>query len=161
MRATLIYGAGDVRVEEVPDPKLREPTDAVVRVLRSCICGSDLWPYRSMPASEQGERIGHEFLGVVEDIGSEVSGLRVGDVVVAPFAWEDNTCDFCAEGLPTSCRHGGLWAMNGIDGGQGEAVRVPLAQGTLVKLPVGEDSSVVAVAAGPCPTCFARATTLR
>jgi threonine dehydrogenase-like Zn-dependent dehydrogenase len=143
VRATLIYGAGDVRVEDVPDPTLREPTDAVVRVLRSCICGSDLWPYGSMPASEQGRRIGHEFLGVVEDIGSEVSVLKAGDVVVAPFVWSDNTCDFCAEGLQTSCRHGGNWGAPGVDGGQGEAVRVPQAQGTLVKLPVGEDSPLL------------------
>lgn len=143
MRATLIYGAGDVRVEDVPDPVLRDPTDALVRVLRSCICGSDLWPYRSLPASGQGERIGHEFLGVVEDVGSEVSGLKTGDVVVAPFVWADNTCDFCREGLQTSCRHGGLWAADGVDGGQGEAVRVPQAQGTLVKLPVGEDSQLL------------------
>ena len=107
MRATLIYGAGDVRVADVPDPVLREPTDAVVRVLRSCICGSDLWPYLSMPVSEAGRRIGHEFLGVVDDTGSDVSGLKAGDVVVAPFVWADNTCDFCAEGLQTSCRHGG------------------------------------------------------
>jgi threonine dehydrogenase-like Zn-dependent dehydrogenase len=140
MRATIIHGAGDIRVENVPDPQLREPTDAVVRVVRACICGSDLWPYRSMPVSERGERIGHEFIGVVEDVGSDVVGLRTGDLVVAPFVWADNTCDFCREGLQTSCRHGGLWARNGIDGGQGEAVRVPQAQGTLVKLPVAEDS---------------------
>jgi threonine dehydrogenase-like Zn-dependent dehydrogenase len=143
MRATLIYGAGDVRVENVPDPTLQEPTDAVVRVLRSCVCGSDLWPYGARPATEQGDRIGHEFLGVVEDVGSEVSGLKAGDVVVAPFVWADNTCDFCAEGLQTSCRHGGFWAAEGVDGGQGEAVRVPQAQGTLVKLPVGEDSALL------------------
>ncbi|MFD8006027.1 zinc-dependent alcohol dehydrogenase family protein [Streptomyces mirabilis] len=143
MRATLIYGAGDVRVEEVPDPKIQRPTDAVVRVLRSCICGSDLWPYGSRPPSEQGDRIGHEFLGVVEDIGAEVSGLRTGDLVVAPFVYSDNTCDFCLEGLHTSCRHGGFWATDGVDGGQGEAVRVPQAQGTLVKLPVGEDSALL------------------
>ncbi|GAB4050648.1 zinc-binding dehydrogenase [Catellatospora paridis] len=143
MRATLIYGAGDVRVEDVPDPVLREPTDALVRVLRSCICGSDLWPYGSRPASEQGDRIGHEFLGVVEDVGADVSGLKKGDVVVAPFVWADNTCDFCREGLQTSCRHGGFWGANGVDGGQGEAVRVPQAQGTLVKLPVGEDSALL------------------
>ncbi|MFC9632675.1 zinc-dependent alcohol dehydrogenase family protein [Streptomyces mirabilis] len=143
MRATLIYGAGDVRVEEVPDPKIQRPTDAVVRVLRSCICGSDLWPYGSRPPSEQGDRIGHEFLGVVEDIGAEVSGLRTGDLVVAPFVYADNTCDFCLEGLHTSCRHGGFWATDGVDGGQGEAVRVPQAQGTLVKLPVGEDSALL------------------
>ncbi len=143
MRATIIHGAGDVRVENVPDPQLREPTDAVVRVVRACICGSDLWPYRSMPVSERGERIGHEFLGVVEDVGADVSSVKSGDLVVAPFVWADNTCDFCREGLQTSCRHGGLWARAGIDGGQGEAVRVPLAQGTLVKLPVAEDSALL------------------
>jgi threonine dehydrogenase-like Zn-dependent dehydrogenase len=143
MRATLIYGAGDVRVENVPDPAIVEPTDAVVRVLRSCICGSDLWPYGSKPASEHGERIGHEFMGVVDETGSEVSRLAHGDVVVAPFVWADNTCDFCVEGLQTSCRHGGYWGADGVDGGQGEAVRVPQAQGTLVKLPVGEDSALL------------------
>ncbi len=138
-----MYGAGDVRVENVPDPALQEPTDALVRVLRSCICGSDLWPYGSMPASEKGRRVGHEFLGVVEDVGADASGLKAGDVVVAPFVWADNTCDFCAEGLQTSCRHGGQWGVDGVDGGQGEAVRVPQAQGTLVKLPVAEDSALL------------------
>jgi threonine dehydrogenase-like Zn-dependent dehydrogenase len=143
MRATLMYGAGDVRVEHVPDPTLREPTDAVVRVLRSCVCGSDLWPYGAMPAAEEGRRMGHEFLGVVEDVGADVTNLRTGDVVVAPFVWADNTCDFCREGLHTSCRHGGQWGGPGVDAGQGEAVRVPQAQGTLVKLPVGEDSALL------------------
>jgi threonine dehydrogenase-like Zn-dependent dehydrogenase len=136
MRATVMYGAGDVRVEEVPDPALREPTDAVVRVLASCICGSDLWPYASKPTTGHGQRMGHEFLGVVADTGAAVRGLRDGDLVVAPFVWADNTCDFCREGLQTSCRHGGLWGHD-LDGGQGEAVRVPQAQGTLVKLPAG------------------------
>lgn len=143
MKATLIYGAGDVRIEEVPDPTLREPTDALVRVLRSCICGSDLWPYGSKKSSDQGDRIGHEFLGVVEDTGSDVGDLKAGDVVIAPFVWADNTCDFCREGLQTSCRHGGAWGGPGVDGGQGEAVRVPQAQGTLVKVPVGEDSDLL------------------
>ncbi|WP_328869267.1 zinc-dependent alcohol dehydrogenase family protein [Streptomyces sp. NBC_00287] len=143
MRATLMYGAGDVRVENVPDPSIQRPTDAIVRVVRSCVCGSDLWPYGSLPASEQGQRMGHEFLGVVEELGSDVSGLKRGDLVVAPFVWADNTCDFCAEGLHTSCRHGGSWGRDGIDGGQGEAVRVPQAQGTLVKLPVAEDSALL------------------
>ena len=142
MRATVMYGAGDVRVEQVPDPKLHEPTDATVRVLLSCVCGSDLWPYASMPATSHGQRMGHEFLGVVEDVGSDVSGLQAGDVVVAPFVWADNTCDFCREGLQTSCRHGGQWGHD-LDGGQGEAMRVPQAQGTLVKLPVGEDSALL------------------
>lgn len=143
MRATLIYGAGDVRVEDVPDPVIRQPTDALVRVLRSCICGSDLWPYGSKPASEHGDRIGHEFLGVVEETGADVTGLKRGDVVVAPFVWSDNTCDFCREGLQTSCRHGGSWGSEHVDGGQGEAVRVPQADGTLVKLPVREDSDLL------------------
>ena len=143
MRATLMYGAGDVRVEDVSDPRVQEPTDAVVRVLRSAICGSDLWPYESMPASEQGRPMGHEFVGVVQDAGPEVSGPKAGDMVVTPFVWADNTCDFCAEGLHTSCRHGGRYGFDGVDGGQGEAVRVPQAQGTLVRLPAGEDSALL------------------
>ena len=125
MRATVMYGAGDVRVESVPDPVITAPTDAIVRVLRSCICGSDLWPYRSMIPVERGNRMGHEFLGVVEDLGADVSRLRRGDVVVAPFVWADNTCDFCQEGLQTSCRHGGRWGGQHLDGGQGEAMRAP------------------------------------
>jgi threonine dehydrogenase-like Zn-dependent dehydrogenase len=137
-----MYGAGDVRVENVPDAAVKEPTDAVVRVVLSCVCGSDLWPYGSLPASDHGRRMGHEFLGVIEDLGSEVQGFKRGDLVVAPFVWSDNTCDFCQEGLQTSCRHGGQWGHN-LDGGQGEAVRVPQAQGTLVKLPVGEDSPLL------------------
>jgi threonine dehydrogenase-like Zn-dependent dehydrogenase len=144
MRATVIHGAGDVRVETVPDPILRMPTDAIVRIVRACICGSDLWPYKSMQPSPEGDRIGHEFLGVVEEVGGEVSGLSVGDLVVAPFVWSDNSCDFCVGGLHTSCRHGGLWGRAGVDGGQGEAARVPQAQGTLVRLPVEEDSELIA-----------------
>ena len=142
MRATLMYGAGDVRVEDVPDPRIIEPADAVVRVLRSCICGSDLWPYRSMPATGHGRRMGHEFLGVVEDAGPDVPGLRPGDLVVAPFVWSDGTCEFCREGLQTSCRHGGLWGGD-LDGGQGEAVRVPQAPGTLVKIPADVDEALL------------------
>ena len=138
-----MYSAGDVRVENVPDAELREATDAIVRVTQSCICGSDLWPYQSMPASDEGRRMGHEFIGVVEDIGSDVSGLKRGDLVVAPFVWSDNTCDFCTEGLQIVCRHGGQWGDPGVDAGQGEAVRVPQAQGTLVKLPVAEDSALM------------------
>lgn len=144
MRATLMYGAGDVRVEQVPDPAIHEPTDALVRVVSACVCGSDLWPYASMPPSDQPRRMGHEFLGVVEGVGDAVNGLSAGDLVVAPFVWADNTCDFCLEGLQTSCRHGGTWGRDGIDGGQGEAVRVPQAQGTLVKVPVTEDRALLA-----------------
>jgi threonine dehydrogenase-like Zn-dependent dehydrogenase len=143
MRATFMYGAGDVRVEEVADPKLEEPTDALVRIVRACVCGSDLHPYHQMPASTQGVPMGHEFVGVVEEVGSEVSSLTAGDFVISPFAWSDNTCDFCREGFQTSCRHGGFYARNGIGGGQAEAIRVPLADGTLVKAPAGEDSELL------------------
>ncbi|MEC3982030.1 zinc-dependent alcohol dehydrogenase family protein [Amycolatopsis sp. H20-H5] len=144
MRATVIYGAGDVRVETVPDPKLLEPTDAIVSVVRSCICGSDLWPYASMKRSERGRRIGHEFLGLVEETGADVTTVGKGDLVVAPFVFSDNTCQYCQEGLHTSCEHGGNWGTKDVDGGQGEAVRVPQADGTLVKLPHTEDDDLLA-----------------
>jgi threonine dehydrogenase-like Zn-dependent dehydrogenase len=143
MRATVMYGAGDVRVESVPDAALQRPTDAVVRVLRACVCGSDLHPYHNMPASPQGRPMGHEFLGVVEEVGAAVSGLRKGDVVIAPFAYADNTCEFCREGLHTSCPNGGFWAAGGVGGAQAEAIRVPQAQGTLVKVSVSEDSELL------------------
>jgi threonine dehydrogenase-like Zn-dependent dehydrogenase len=134
-----MYGAGDVRVENVPDARLIEPTDALVRVTRACICGSDLWPYKSMESSETGRRMGHEFIGLVEAVGPNVRTVKKGDLVVAPFAWSDGTCVFCREGLQTSCLHGGWWGGTDLDGGQGEAVRVPQADGTLVVLPVGRD----------------------
>lgn len=143
MRAAVMYGAGDVRIEDRPDPKIQQPADAVVRVVLSCVCGSDLWPYKSMPVAETGRPMGHEFLGVVEEIGSGVSGVRAGDLVVAPFTYCDNTCDYCARGLHMSCRRGGRYGFDGVDGGQGEAVRVPQADGTLVKLPVGVDAALL------------------
>ncbi|MFE2093143.1 alcohol dehydrogenase catalytic domain-containing protein [Streptomyces sp. NPDC059460] len=143
MRAALMYAAGDVRVGHVADPALKEPTDALVRITTACICGSDLHPYHSMSASDGPVRIGHEFIGVVEEIGSDVSSVKKGDLVVAPFAYSDGSCEFCRAGLQTSCVHGGFWARNGVDGGQGEAARVPLADGTLVKLPVGADDALI------------------
>src|SRR3954465_7099014 len=143
MRATVMYGVHDVRVETVPDAKIVQPTDALVRVTRACICGSDLWPYNSMPASEIGNRMGHEFIGVVESIGADVRTVKNGDLVVAPFAWSDGTCEFCQQGLQTSCLHGGWWGGTTLDGGQGEAVRVPQADGTLVPLPVGPDDALM------------------
>jgi threonine dehydrogenase-like Zn-dependent dehydrogenase len=142
MRATVMYRAGDVRVETVPDARLAEPTDAVVTVTRSAICGSDLWPYKSMEPSEEGRRMGHEFIGVVEDVGDEVRTLKAGDLVVTPFVWSDGTCVFCREGLHTSCLHGGRYGVD-TDGGQGEAVRVPQADGTLVVLPVEKDDALM------------------
>jgi threonine dehydrogenase-like Zn-dependent dehydrogenase len=143
MRATVMYGAGDVRIENVPDAQLIAPTDALLVVTRACICGSDLWPYNQMEHSETGQRMGHEFIGVVEAVGAEVRTVKPGDVVVAPFAWSDGTCVFCHEGLHTSCLHGGWWGRDGIDGGQGEAVRVPQADGTLVVLPVAAEDALM------------------
>ncbi|MFJ5521304.1 zinc-dependent alcohol dehydrogenase family protein [Streptomyces griseoluteus] len=150
MRATVIHGPSDIRIEEVPDPVVQRPTDAVVRVVNACICGSDLWAYRGVAARQAGQRIGHEFLGVVESVGSEVHDFRPGDFVVAPFVWSDGTCDFCRGGLQTSCPHGGFWGEIGSDGGQGEAVRVPFADGTLVTLPketMGEEKLLPALLA--------------
>src|SRR6187401_2864955 len=142
MKATVMYGAHDVRVEDVPDARIVERTDALVRITRACICGSDLWPYNSMPPSAIGNRMGHEFVGIVEDVGADVRQVKKGDLVVAPFAWSDGTCEFCQQGLQTSCLHGGWWGGE-LDGGQGEAVRVPQADGTLVVLPVGVDDALM------------------
>lgn len=141
MRATVFHGTRDVRVEEVPDATLKEPTDALVRVTHACICGSDMWPYRGeLLIYGRNGRMGHEFMGVVEAVGSEVRTLRPGDRVIAPFAFSDGVCEFCSAGLHTSCVQGGYWGAAN-DGGQGEAVRTPLADGTLVKLPDEVDLS--------------------
>ncbi|GAB2539727.1 zinc-binding dehydrogenase [Nocardia heshunensis] len=143
MRATLLYQAGDVRVEDVADPKIQNPTDAVIRIVVSCVCGSDLWPYKSAPRTDNPRHMGHEFLGVVEDIGADVVTVKPGDLVVVPFTYSDNTCEYCRLGLQTSCVHAGQWGVGGVDGGQGEAARIPYADGTLVKLPVAEDSPLL------------------
>ncbi|WP_138760567.1 zinc-binding dehydrogenase [Modestobacter altitudinis] len=139
MRAAVHQAAGTITVEDVPDAALVEPTDAVVRVLRSCICGSDLWSYRGIIDRAAGSRTGHEFIGVVTDVGAEVTTVRPGDLVVAPFAWSDNTCPACQDGVQTRCDNGGGFGAPGSDGGQGEAVRVPQADGTLVAVPGGPD----------------------
>ena len=144
MRATIMYSAGDVRIEDVPDARIVEPTDAIIRVTRACICGSDLWPYTSMEPSDSGRPMGHEAIGVVEDVGAGVHTLKAGDVVVMPFAFSDGTCAFCHEGLHTACVHGGFFGGQGADGAQAEALRVPHADGTLFALGVGEDDALMA-----------------
>ncbi|WP_370616964.1 alcohol dehydrogenase catalytic domain-containing protein [Mumia qirimensis] len=143
MRATYMFGAGDVRVVDAPDPTIQQPTDALVRVTRACVCGSDLHPYHQMPPTEGGSPMGHEFIGVVEATGAEVATLVPGDFVIAPFAVSCGVCEFCRAGLQTSCVNGGFWsdAVLGTAGGQAEAVRVPLADGTLVKVPGITDST--------------------
>ena len=143
MRATVMYAAGDVRVENVPDASLVEPTDALVRVTHACICGSDLWPYKTMERGDAGRQMGHEAIGIVEDVGADVRTLKQGDLVVMPFAFSDGTCVFCHDGLQTSCVHGGFFGTDDVAGAQAEAVRVPQADGTLVVLPVDEDDALM------------------
>ncbi len=144
MKATIMYRAGDVRVENVPDATLVNPIDALVRITRACICGSDLWPYKDLEPTEIGRRMGHEAIGVVEAVGSDVRTVKKGDFVVMPFAYSDGSCDFCHEGLQTSCVHGGFFGYSeGVDGAQAEAVRIPFADGTLYVLPVREDQTLV------------------
>jgi threonine dehydrogenase-like Zn-dependent dehydrogenase len=145
MRATLMYAAGDVRVEQVPDPALKLPTDALVRITASAICGSDLWPYASLKPEDGPARMGHEFIGVVEDTGSEVVTVRRGDLVVSPFAISDGICEFCHEGLQTSCIHpeASFWDGQTAEGAQAEAIRVPLADGTLVRLPAAPGPALI------------------
>ena len=138
MRATVMYGAGDVRVEDRPAPAIEEDTDAIVRVVRTCICGSDLHPYHSMAASSDGTTMGHEMIGVVEQTGDLVSTVTPGDLVIAPFAFSDNTCDICLDGFQTACPHGGYFSTC-----QSEVVRVPQADGTLVVAPATEDEAIL------------------
>jgi threonine dehydrogenase-like Zn-dependent dehydrogenase len=134
MKATVYHAAHDVRVENVPDPQMADPREAIVRVTRAAICGSDLWFYRGVTELTPGTQTGHEFVGVVESVGSEVHSVRAGDAVIAPFAWSDGTCEFCRAGLQTSCVHGDFFGSNGR-GGQAEFVSVPYADATLVKMP--------------------------
>ena len=148
MRATVIYGERDVRLEEVPDPVLSTGGDAIVRVVATCVCGSDLWPYRGIAETKEPHRIGHEFVGIVEGIGPDVEKIRVGDFVIAPFYDCDNTCINCRNGVSTSCLNGGWWGaedkLGGFaDGAQGERVRVPHADGSLVATPEVPDDALV------------------
>lgn len=140
MKATVYHAPGDVRVENVPDASVKEPSDAIVRITHACICGSDLWFYRGYWDWDVGYRCGHEFMGVVEEVGSEVLTVQPGDRMIAPFTYSDGGCEFCQKGLHTSCIHGGAWGGADNDGGQAEAVRAPYADGTLVRLPEALDN---------------------
>jgi threonine dehydrogenase-like Zn-dependent dehydrogenase len=142
MRATIMPGVHDVRIDNVPDAVILEPTDALIRVTRACICGSDLWPYNGGPNVE-GQRMGHEAIGVVEDVGSDVRTIRRGQVVIMPFANSDGTCLFCDEGLQTACVHVGFFGNGVLDGAQAEAMRIPMADGTLYPLDVAEDDALM------------------
>ncbi len=147
MRAAVFHGTKDIRIDDVPDPAIEAPTDAIVRITRTAVCGSDLWFYRGLQRYKPGSRTGHEPMGIVEEVGAEVRTLKKGDLVLAPFAISDGTCEFCEAGLHTSCTHGGFWASI-TDGAQGEAVRAPHADGTLVKVPesvAGDDAMLDAL----------------
>jgi threonine dehydrogenase-like Zn-dependent dehydrogenase len=130
MRGTVLHAPGDVRWEERPDPVIVEPTDAVVRTVATCVCGSDLWPYRGLDDVAEPRAIGHEYCGVVEEVGDAVTSVRPGQFVIGGFLFSDNTCPNCRAGIQSACRHGG-----GYDGCQSELIRVPLADGTLVATP--------------------------
>src|SRR5437763_12423736 len=134
MRAAIFNEPRSISIGERPDAAVAEPTDAVVRVVLACVCGSDLWYYRGETPYEPGP-IGHEFVGVVEEVGADVRTLGKGDFVIAPFAYSDGTCPHCRRGITTACTNGGFIPAGNGDGGQGEAVRVPLADGTLVNVP--------------------------
>ena len=139
MRAAIFGGPGAITVGDRPYPVVVEPTDAVVRVALSSVCGTDVSPYRGESSFELGP-IGHEFVGVVEDVGTDVRAITRGDLVIAPTAYSDGTCSHCRAGITSACVAGGFWTVGGIDGGQGEAVRVPFADATLVRVP-GSDHS--------------------
>ena len=134
MRAAIFEGPGRIEVGDRPDPAMTTPTDAIVRVTLGCVCGSDLWYYRGDSPHDLGP-IGHEFIGVVAEVGPAVTGIATGDFVVAPFTYSDGTCPHCLAGWTSNCANGGSFGNHGIDGGQGEAVRVPFADATLVKVP--------------------------
>jgi threonine dehydrogenase-like Zn-dependent dehydrogenase len=148
MRATMIYGSRDIRVEDRPDPRLLEPGDAIVRVVAACVCGSDLWPYRGIRATPKPRPIGHEMVGVVEAVGEGVATVKPGDFVISPFTTSDGTCPSCRRGVTTGCEHlAGFGSRDPdghpVDGCQGELVRLPDADGTLVVVPGPVDEALI------------------
>ncbi|SFQ67969.1 zinc-binding dehydrogenase [Amycolatopsis rubida] len=143
MFAAVLHGPRDVRLDRVPDARIERPTDAVVEVALSAVCGTDLGGYLGVDPVSGAQRMGHEFVGVVSDVGRAVRSVRPGQAVLAPMGWSDGTCSFCLRGLPTSCRSGGLWGEAGADGCQAEAVRVPHADGTLVPVPGTADAELL------------------
>jgi threonine dehydrogenase-like Zn-dependent dehydrogenase len=130
MRGTLMYGPRDVRVEDVAEPAIVEPADAIIRIVRACVCGSDLWPYRGVDAPDWPMAMGHEYVGIVEEVGSDVITVKPGQFVIGSFFASDNTCEICRSGYQSSCVQ-----RQGVGGAQAELLRVPLADGTLVATP--------------------------
>ena len=134
MKAAIFNEPYSITTGSRRDPSIVERTDAIVRVVFACVCGSDLWYYRGDSPFQPGP-IGHELIGVVEDVGADVRTLAKGDLVICPFAFSDGTCPHCRHGVTTACQNGGFFPSANGDGGQGEAVRIPLADGTLVSVP--------------------------
>ena len=143
MRTTTIHAPFDVRLSEVPDPVISKPTDAIIKIVAGCICGSDLWPYRGENKITPGSRIGHEYVGIVQEVGAEVRTVKPGDFVVTPFVASDGTCPNCRAGLQSVCQNLVDIGSDGADGGQGEYAKVPWADGTLVATPEVPDDSLV------------------
>jgi threonine dehydrogenase-like Zn-dependent dehydrogenase len=140
MRGAVMYAPGDVRVEERPDPTILQPTDAIIRLPATCICGSDLWPFRGLDPVDEPTPMGHEYVGVVEEVGDQVSTIRPGQFVVGSFFASDNTCEICRAGYQTACIQRQPGAATG---GQAELLRVPLADGTLVATPGQPDDDLI------------------
>jgi threonine dehydrogenase-like Zn-dependent dehydrogenase len=140
MRGVVLHAPGDVRVEQRPDPTIEQPTDAVIRVVAACVCGSDLWPYRGVDAVTEPAPMGHEYVGIVEEVGSDVRTIRPGQFVVGSFFASDNTCEICRAGYQSRCVHAELM---GAIGTQAEYARIPLADGTLVATPGLPDDDLV------------------
>ncbi|MCM0638908.1 zinc-dependent alcohol dehydrogenase family protein [Cellulomonas wangsupingiae] len=140
MRGVIMYGPGDVRVEDREDPAIVEATDAVIRITATCICGSDLWPYRGADRVDRA-KMGHEYVGVVEEVGPEVRTVKPGDFVVGSFVISDGTCEICRAGFPSSCVHRVF--VDGAIGTQAQRARIPFADGTLVATPGQPDPDLV------------------
>ncbi|MEJ3742681.1 zinc-dependent alcohol dehydrogenase family protein [Actinomycetes bacterium KLBMP 9797] len=132
MRGVVMHAPGDVRVEDRPDPRIEQPTDAILRLSATCVCGSDLWPYRGVEKLEGPTAMGHEYVGIVEEVGSEVTAITPGQFVVGSFWASDNTCEICRAGYQSGCIHR---VLMGTIGSQAQYARVPLADGTLVATP--------------------------
>jgi threonine dehydrogenase-like Zn-dependent dehydrogenase len=140
MRGAVIYAPGDIRLEDRADPTIEHPTDAVIRMSATCVCGSDLWDYRGINPVEQPTPMGHEYVGIVEEVGSEVTSIKPGQFVIGSFFASDNTCEICQAGYQTNCIHR---EFVGANGAQAQYLRVPLADGTLVATPEVPDADLV------------------
>ena len=138
MLATVLHGPGDIRFEDVAEPKTLKPTDAIIKLAATCICGSDLWPYRGLQAQSEPQHMGHEYCGTVVEVGSDVKTIRRGQFVVGSFATSDNTCPHCKHGFQSSCEQ-----REFMTGAQASFARVPLADGTLVALDATPDEDLL------------------